>query len=289
MRRFLFTVAAFAAGSCAHAADMPEFLRGSVSASPAYRNWDGWYVGGQVDYTSSGVDLSKAPQSLTSFMLRNLVIQAPVEEWSLLTKNHMQGTGFGAFVGRNFQWEDIVVGIEANYIYLNNIATSSTGSMSRRLDNPAGQILPAGHTDRWDVTLSGSAALQIKDVMTFRGRLGWATGDFLPYVFGGLAVGRLAVSRTATVVATETDVFNGTNPTTGQPIETDTPIGSLDLTQTETRGNNFTAGYTGGLGGEMMVFGNVFVRAEWEYVKFLAVKNMTADMNSLRVGVGYKF
>ena len=289
MRRLLLAAAIFGTGACAHAADMSDFLRGSFSAPSTGRNWDGWYVGGQVGYTSSGVDLSTATQSLTNFMLRNTVIQAPVQVWSLLSKNHMQGTGFGGFAGRNYQWEDIVVGVEANYNYLDSLSTSSSNSMSRRINNPAGQILPPNHTDQWDVTLTGAAAVQIKDVMTFRGRIGWATGNFLPYVFGGLAVGRLAVSRSATVQATETDVFNGTDPNTGLPIQTSTVIGGINLTQAEVRGNNFTAGYTGGLGTEMMLFSNVFARVEWEYVKFVAVKNMTVDMNSARVGIGYKF
>jgi opacity protein-like surface antigen len=33
----------------------------------------------------------------------------------------------------------------------------------------------------------------------------------------------------------------------------------------------------------------VFVRAEWEYIKFLKVKDMTFNTNTARLGVGYKF
>ena len=52
MRRLLLAVAIFGTGACAHAADMPDFLRGSLAPSQnvAVRNWDGWYVGGDVDY-----------------------------------------------------------------------------------------------------------------------------------------------------------------------------------------------------------------------------------------------
>ena len=46
------------------------------------------------------------------------------------------------------------------------------------------------------MTVSGNAAAQIKDAITLRGRAGWAAGDFLPYVFGGVAVGRMDVQRT---------------------------------------------------------------------------------------------
>jgi opacity protein-like surface antigen len=291
MRRFLLAAVMFGAVSGAQAADMPDLpiLRGSLPVTTATRNWDGWYVGGQIDYTTSNIDLTHSPQSLTNFMLRNSVIQAPVAQLGLFSAQHVQATGFGAFVGHNWQWDDLVYGIEANYIYLNSLATSAQNQMSRRIDNPGGQTLPVGHTDRYDVTLSGTASLQIKDVVTFRGRFGWAAGNFLPYAFGGLAIGRLAVARSATVTSNEYDVFDGTDPITGAPIHTVTPLSSLTLSQTEARGNNFTLGWTGGLGTEMMLFGNVFGRVEWEYVKFVAVKNMPSDMNSARVAVGYKF
>jgi opacity protein-like surface antigen len=293
MRRFVLAAMVFGAASGARAADLSDLpiLRGSFPGglSKATRNWDGWYVGGQADYSSSNIDLTHAPQTLTNFLLRNSVIQAPVAQLGLFSAQHTQSTGFGAFVGRNLQWDDLVFGIEANYVHLNVLGTSATNQLARRFDNPGGQTLPPNHTDEYRVTLSGTAALQIKDVVTFRGRLGWAAGDFLPYVFTGVAVGRLAVSRSASVVSNEFDIFNGTNPITGQPIQTITPLSSLSLSQTEARGNNYTAGYTAGLGTEVMLFGNLFGRFEWEYVKFLSVKNMTSDMNSARVGVGYKF
>jgi outer membrane immunogenic protein len=289
MRRLLLAAVMFGAASSTQAADMPDFLRGSFSGQSApSRNWSGWYVGGQVDYTTSNIDLSHAPQSLTNFMLRNTVIEAPVAALSLFSAQHAQATGFGAFGGRNWQWDDLVFGVEANYVYVNSLATSAQNSMGRRFDNPGGQTLPAGHTDEYDVTLSGTAALQIKNVVTFRGRVGWATGDFLPYVFGGLAVGQLAVSRSASVNSQEYDIFNGVD-NFGNPIQTVTPLSSLTLSQTEARGNNYTVGYTGGLGTEMMIYGNLFARVEWEYVNFLSVKNITSNMNSAHLGIGYRF
>ena len=42
--------------------------------------------------------------------------------------------------------------------------------------------------------------------------------------------------------------------------------------------NNFVAGYTGGLGMEYMLCRKLSsCAAEWEYIKFLAVKNTTSD------------
>jgi opacity protein-like surface antigen len=48
-------------------------------------------------------------------------------------------------------------------------------------------------------------------------------------------------------------------------------------------------GWTGGLGLEYMLWNCLFVRGEWEYIKFLSVENTPVTMNSARFGVGYKF
>src|SRR5882757_4051373 len=195
MRRFLMVAMMFGAVTGARAADLPDLpiLRGSVapSLSASSRNWDGWYAGGQVGYTTADMDFSHSVKTLTNFMLRNSVLQDPVSQWSLLSKNHAQATGFGGFVGRNWQWDQVVVGVEANYNYMNSLASSSTNGMSLNIVNPAGENTPDGHTHTYSTTLSGTASLQIKDVVTFRGRAGWVAGDFLPYMFGGLAVGRV--------------------------------------------------------------------------------------------------
>ena len=298
MRKFLLAAAIWGVAQGAYAADMPEFLRGSFpsqSVSTATRNWDGWYAGGQVGYSSADIDFGHAPKSLTNFMLRNTILQGPIADWSLLPKNHAQGTGFGGFVGRNYQWDDIVIGVEANYNYVNNLASATSGSMSRGIVNPPGSTPPTGHTYTYNMTLSGDAALQIKDVMTFRGRAGWAWGNFMPYMFGGVAVGRIAASRSATVSGELQDDYDviTTALIAGTPVNIinhQTDYSALPtLSQSEARSNSFVAGWTAGLGTEYMLWGNVFMRAEWEYVKFVSVKDISVGMNSVRAGIGYKF
>jgi len=46
------------------------------------------------------MDFSRSAKGLTNFMLRNSVLQDPVSQWSALSKNHAQATGFGGFVGQ---------------------------------------------------------------------------------------------------------------------------------------------------------------------------------------------
>jgi outer membrane immunogenic protein len=292
MRRFLLLALVMSGTvSWAQAADMPDFLRGSVGQSTPTRNWGGWYVGGQASYTAVDSDFSNSVVGLTNFIFRDSVLQQPSSQFSLLAKTTTQGTGFGSFVGRNFQFDDLVFGFEANYHYFDRLATSTHASNSLEIVNPPGQVNPPGVTTTYDVTLTGRAAVQLKDEILFRARAGWATGDFLPYVFGGLGVGRMDVSRSVTSSVTRrddvttTDIFGVTTTVRGITF----PVPSQSQTLIEQRGNAFVLGMTGGLGLEYMVWSNFFLRGEWEYVKFLSVKNTIVQTNNLHAGIGYKF
>jgi outer membrane immunogenic protein len=288
MRGLVLAAVVFGAVSGAQAADMPDFLRGSISAPAPTRNWDGWYVGGEVSYSAVASDFSKSVVGLTNFIFRDSVLQQPTSQFDLLAKTTTQGTGFGAFVGRNWQSEDLVFGVEANYSYFDRLATATSGSNALQIVIPTGT---PGVTSTYGVTLTGRAAVQIKDAITFRGRAGWATGNFLPYVFGGVAVGRMDVSRSVTSNVTRrddvttTDAFGVTTTTIGPTL----PVPAQSQTLIEQRTNAFVAGWTGGLGLEYMLWGDVFLRGEWEYVKFLTVKNTAVQANNLRAGIGYKF
>ena len=294
MRRFLLAAMMFGTVSGARAADMPDFLRGSIppTLSTATRNWDGWYAGGQIGYSSANMDFSQSLVGLTNFIYRDSVLETPTSQLSALGKANPQATGFGAFVGRNYQWDDLVFGVEANYNYINSLRGSSKSSIGPLAYSfPPGQITSANDTPTFTVTLKGNASAQIKDAITLRGRTGWATGNFLPYIFGGLAIGRMDVQRIVTSTTTRrddistTDAFGVTTITIGPTFSV--PSQSMPLSQERT--NDFVAGWTGGLGMEYVLWNSVFLRGEWEYIKFLSVMNSTVTMNSARFGIGYKF
>ncbi|MGB8603605.1 outer membrane protein [Bradyrhizobium sp.] len=296
MRRYLLAAMMFGAASGAQAADMPDLpvLRGSFPAglSTATRNWDGWYAGGQVGYSSANMDFAQSVVGLTNTIFRNSVLQQPTSQLSLLNKASVQSTGFGAFVGRNYQYDDLVFSLEANYNYINNLVGKASASIGPlQITNPTGQVSPPGVTTTYAVTLTGTATAQIKDVITFRGRAGWAYENFLPYMFGGLAVGRMDVYRNVTSAVTRrddvtsTDIFGVTSTTIGPTL----PVPSVSQSLTQERTNNFVVGWTLGLGMEYMVWNCLFLRGEWEYIKFVQVMNTPIAMNSARLGIGYKF
>jgi outer membrane immunogenic protein len=283
MRRFLLAAVMIGTVSAAHAADMPDFLRGSLPASSApTRNWDGWYAGGQVGESWTNTDYSSTVVSMTNDLFRSTTLQGPTSQLTLLGRANGRSPGFGAFVGRNFQHDEIVLGVEANYNYWSTLGTSTAASLGPIQVPEPTLVLPPGATAVDAVTLNGNAALQVKDEMTFRGRAGWATGDFLPYMFGGLAVGRMDATRTVTSSVTRTiDYADGSS--------SHFPLPQFALTTTDGRSNNFVAGWTAGLGMEYMLWGDVFLRGEWEYIQFMSIKNTSVTQNTVHAGIGYRF
>jgi outer membrane immunogenic protein len=281
MRRLLLAAAMTVTAVAAHAADMPDFLRGSLPATSApTRNWDGWYAGGQFGYDTANMDYSNSLGGIASNIFRNTTLQDTASGLNVLGKANGQGTGFGGFVGRNFQYDDIVLGVEANYNYLSKLTSSVAASEGPIQVAEPGLVLGAGDTAVDSVSMAGKAAMTIKDELTFRGRAGWAVGNFMPYVFGGLAIAREDVALSVkpsvyrTIYGPDADYFE---------------LPQFSGTVVQGRTNNFVVGWTAGIGMEYMVWGNVFVRGEWEYARFMKVENIAATLNNARVGIGYKF
>jgi outer membrane immunogenic protein len=300
MRRLVLATVMVVIAHGALAADMPDLpvLRGFVSEAPqgVRTNWDGYYVGGQFGLSVVDDDFTLATRSLTQSLLRDAIMSDIIPNWSLLSTSHANVTSFGGFVGRNWQWQDAVLGIEMNYNHFSGKTLFSSGSMSRAITNPNGSSPPTGHTYVYDMTLSGKAQATIHDVATLRARAGWDAGFALPYAFGGLAIGRIDASRSATLTGQRHDLWTETTTLTdsfGNTITVSTPHDDLTDaslgSQSQTRNNNIVFGWTVGAGAEVALLSNVFLRGEWEYVRFQTMMDIPIHMNTFRGGLGYKF
>jgi outer membrane immunogenic protein len=273
MRRFLLAAAIVGTATATQAADMPDFLRGSFTAPAARTNWQGAYIGGQASYGAADMDFTNSGQDLLKKLLNNVDVeqQFNISSWPLQQKTNTQNSGFGGFFGYNAQWTDVVVGVELNYIH-GKFFNSSQGSQSRTF------FFPTDYQTTADVFSSSS--MNIRDYGSLRVRGGYAWGCFLPYLFGGVALGQADINRYAQAELTYRYV--GTQiprlPDLGGP-----PPMSLS----DTANAHFIYGYSGGLGIDMMLFANLFVRAEWEYMRFTAPVDTT--INTVRAGIGYKF
>jgi outer membrane immunogenic protein len=278
------------------AADFPDFLRGSqtVMSAPQRGGWGGAYFGAQASYSMASTDFGQGVGSLVSFALRNTVIQDQVSGWTTLPKQDTTGGGFGGFIGYNWQWDQIVLGVEGNYSRT-NLFMSASDSLSRSILNNSGA--PAGHDFTYNMTVSADAAVKLTDVATFRARAGYDAGMFMPYGFVGPAFGRADITRSATVSGTLTDNFTTTQvvgfDSNGNPITVQVPTSTtsrliLPGQQLQAK-NTYLYGWTGGLGLDMCLMANLFVRAEWEWVQFAPVDGVNLHTSTVRAAVAVKF
>lgn len=279
MRRLVVALGLITLASNALAADyeLPT-LRGSspyVPAPPTYTRWTGYYVGGQVGYSAAHTDFSQVPGSLTAFD-STIPFTAPfglVSSWASLGGGTSSTASYGAFIGFNTQWDEVVLSFEANY----NHTSLSTSSSDSRCYNDAVPLtclgnITLGDTNEYIATVLATGAMRITDYGTFRFRAGWAYETVLPYAMVGVAVGRALTSRFATASGTPTGA--GTAFVTSE--------GQVDTSM-------LVWGYSAGLGVDWLVLPNVFLRGEYEYVSFFKVSDMKTDIHTGRVGAGFRF
>uniref|UniRef100_Q07IZ4 Outer membrane protein beta-barrel domain-containing protein n=1 Tax=Rhodopseudomonas palustris (strain BisA53) TaxID=316055 RepID=Q07IZ4_RHOP5 len=244
----------------AEAADMP-FLRGALFDGPRrHVNWEGFYVGGHAGYGTSDMNFTNATEGVVAKLLDNTVVESllGVSSWPVLDKRSAHGHGYGGFVGYNAQWDSVVLGIEANYLH-GNFGGATTGSMARELIS--GGI-------NYGATNTSSASINVRDVGSARLRAGYAWKGFLPYMFGGVSLGQADIIRAATIRGRDAG-------------------GTWVLSAAQAQHGHFIYGYAGGVGIDMMLVGGLFLRAEWEYLKFAAP--VDTSVSTVRAGLGYKF
>jgi outer membrane immunogenic protein len=258
MRRFVLAAMMFGAVSGARAADMPDFpaLRGGFTdgLNTGRVNWQGFYIGGQAAFGSitSGQNATAGNAALESTFVPPTGL---AYQWATLGEPHATGFGYGGFAGYNWQSDDAVVGLEGNYLHTGLSAfTSGTG-------------VTFGGTPLIVATSTFSATrVNVTDFGSARLRGGYVMGCFLPYAFVGTGFGSETVQNY--IAATP-----GPNPLFG-------PVSNATKTK-------LVYGYSAGVGFDVMLVGGLFVRAEYEYQR--VTSNIESNINSARLGVGYKF
>lgn len=274
MRRILLAAVMFGAASCAEAADLSDLpiLRGAftdgLTSRPA--NWQGAYIGVQGGYGTSNMNFSGSTRTVAANLLSGTEMEAvqQVSSWPIMGKVSVHGNGYGGFAGYNSQWDDVVLGVEASYLH-GKFGGSQTASMSRIFG------LPSGSTN--SVTYQGTSAISISDMASLRARAGYAWGAFLPYAFGGVALGQANITRTARIFGVQV------NPLNPPPFDS-VPF---DVSATDANYNKLIYGYSFGVGVDVQLMSNLFFRAEWEYVRFATV--VDTNISTGRIGLGYKF
>ena len=172
---------------------------------------------------------------------------------------------FGGFVGYNTQWQDLVLGLEAN--------VSRAAFSLQAPSTPIGPLflgadsLGLTHT----VTISSSGSLASNDFGTLRARAGYVLGNFMPYGFAGLALTEATVSIASNVHDIQ---CNSATPPA---------CGSLFYSNAYNANAQILYGLAAGGGVDWALTPNIFLRASSN------TPGLLYTLATGRVGAGFKF
>jgi len=262
----LLTIAVSAPVEGARATDLfDDFttLRGSVSGGRV--RWDGFQLGGHIGYVNSKTDFGHATRETVESIenVTTLANEDPPSEWQVLGKGSQTGRSFGGYIGYNWELDSVVVGIDGTYNYTDGITTRGRGSLG------PGRIVTTSDGNTWTVDIRGRSSLTMHDYATLRARVGYPMGQFLPYAFLGGAVGRFDY-RTRTIGSV----------TSGATIAFD---------RTQAKESAVSPGLTTGLGIDIAILPNMYLRAEYEFNAFLELAGITPITHTGKVGLGFRF
>jgi opacity protein-like surface antigen len=269
-------------GSEARGADYP-ILRGthapSLPPAPAIApaplaDWNGFYFGGLGGYSAVSFSSSRGPNALVANALRQTTAEADIQASSLLRIPGFsaRGMSYGGFFGFNAQFDEAVVGVEFDYMRLGRQGFGAD-AIGRSRGTSDGYIT--------NVSLTGRSEARLDDLITMRLRAGYAMGNFMPYITGGLAFGYGSVRNSATAIVSGVDA----DPLSAPALPSYT-FNSGELT--EFRRRSAMAGVVVGAGVEAL-FGGLLLRAEYLHTRLQAQGGTDIQINQARAGVGVKF
>ena len=187
------------------------------------------------------------------------------------------------------------------------ITPASTGRASTQDSIARFKTDSAGYLET--VSLNGSATARIEDYGTIRARGGYVIGNFLPYVTGGLAIGRVRSEQTVSIADYGYDIAAyRTNQalTTGSPVA----VKNFGYTANGFNPNNPEAGtpatdhdpehqdqddgrlYPGRAASNSPLTQNILLRGEYQYVMLNDFQQSAGNriaISTVRAGAAVKF
>lgn len=290
----------------AHAADLDYAeLRGpDYEPEVPVIDWNGFYFGGHGGYTSASLNQNNVFQSMLAreFRVRDIESQFNVSSYLTAPSARVGGASYGAFAGFNYQFDEAVVGIEADYTRFDR-----TG----RATNDIARIMTTSAGISESVYLAGVSSTKLEDFGTIRARGGWAFGNFLPFVTAGLAIGRAEVTDQVAIqnygydaktysanltAAVPAYVYNHGYASFNQnyPGNRTSPQGQVQTVPESPYVIGKTtvktvAGLALGAGLEYAVTQNILLRGEYQYVQFNDFDGHKVNLNTVRGGAAVKF
>lgn len=267
-------LAPIAVASAARAADFePGPLRGTQYEAPLLtpvQTWHGGYFGAFAGVAISDVNFEGSLSDLVARAMRLTAIENElgVSQWLQPRGDDVRDTAFGVFAGYNYQIDEAVLGVEIDYTRARAEARGED-TISRFANTSNGYMN--------DLVLTGATTAELRDFGTMRVRAGYTMGSFLPFVTAGVGLGRWVTSRTATVSGNQI------------PLNPALPTVPFFVTDSIPDKETYAFGLTAGLGMDVALSENVFVRGEWQYIYFNDIDGLKANINSLRAAGGIRF
>lgn len=273
--RVLAIVCGAAVAGMAPSAEAADYLRGAYSGDTEPRaagvDWAGVYGGVHAGITSVQADHRSLASPLADSAMPSAGIHKTLLQETINFKDtNKAGVTYGGFVGINWLWDDVVLGVEADYTRASFKSTSSFG--------PYGLFRDSG-TDRYSVTSTSTSRAKVSDLVTLRGRVGWAAGMFMPYLTAGVAFANVdSRATTSGTWSLESLLVPPAYPTLTGPFSG--VVGRRGIT------------YGGALGAgvDMQLLPGTFTRLEWQYIQLASGgQRPNISINTARVAGGVKF
>jgi outer membrane immunogenic protein len=298
--RLTVAFAALILAAPALAADYPgspgpaPVLRGALPGVQSDTDWSGVYFGGSVGYSNAttkfndGMLLDRVTghsaligtDPALSAALRNAASGVP-NAFLFSGRNQSGVMNFGGFLGINYQSDDMVLGLEADYTR-GRMKGDRSGTASGTIGPYLNVTGTANRTDSWTATTSSN--VEVQDFGTIRARAGYAHGNFLPYVTAGIAWVRASHEQRTTVGGT----FSETNFAPVPVTTTGAMVVNPSALRTGAK-QKFHFGYALGAGVDVALSRNIFFRAEAIHSRISDVGETNVQINQVRASAGVKF
>ncbi|MGB6534341.1 MAG: outer membrane beta-barrel protein [Xanthobacteraceae bacterium] len=245
-------------------------LRGSEPVGLAsYTNWSGVYLGGQWGYSDASADFSNATQAPIAYVLRDSGLEDtsdPSKLTALGTDDHT-AMSYGGFVGYNSQWQNLILGVEGDFVHTNVALTAPSSPIARN-----GLSDGAGNT--YAVSISANGTMTNLDYAELRGRAGLILGNFLPYGYLGAVIGVANVNVNANVTGI---------------CQSGSSCSDFSFNASSGRNSALLYGGAVGAGLDYAITQHIFLRGEFEYLRFAPCEDVIIAVSSVRIGAGVKF
>lgn len=266
-------LSAIGIGGNAKAAD---YLRGAYAGETAPQaaaapDWAGFYGGVHAGASVGEVDAAKFSDQLAVSAMPNSVHTSLLRQSINFRNTNKAGMTYGGFAGFNVVWDDVVLGLEADYTHSGIKSTSHAG--------PYGLYTDGAGIRNGVSNVVSVARGEIKDWGTIRGRIGYAMGAFMPYITAGISLGNINARATTTG-----DWYT-------QSLATPAAFPTINGTfsgVTGRRGISYGSALGGGI--DMQLLPGTFLRTEYQFVQFAnGGKRPDISINTARVAGGIKF